>query len=197
MKTLVASNVRKVTISTGAAIFDFDRTLIHSGSLFPVLVELVGWPRASMAWLGAGARAASAPNAHRSEVFRNSLLALTAGKTEANLVTAAERAFVGVRWRESMLAAYLNHLGAGHKITVASGGLACCVRRLLELKGLAVDAVLATEMEVVGGVLTGRIAGRACVGMEKARRARLWLKGITAEVWGYGNLPADRAMLCL
>ena len=197
MKMLVAGSVGKLTVSSGAAIFDFDRTLIHSGSLAPVLAELVGRPRLGLAYARAGMRAAAAPTERRAEIFRNSLLALTAGKTEADLIAAAERAFVGLRWRESMLSAYLNHRGAGHRITVASGGLACCVRRLLELKGLAVDALIATEMELADGVLTGRIAGSACVGAEKARRAKVWLGGVTTEVWGYGNLPADRAMLAL
>lgn len=197
MKNLAADSVRKLTVSPGAAIFDFDRTLIHSGSLFPVLAQLVGRRRAILAYVRAGARAATAPGADRAETFRNSVLALTAGKTEADLVLAAERAFAGLRWRESMLAAYLFHRGAGHLIAVASGGLACCVQRLLELKGIAVDALLATEMELADGVLTGRIAGKACVGAEKARRAKAWLKDITADVWGYGNLPADRAMLAL
>lgn len=130
-------------------------------------------------------------------MFRNLVLELTAGKTEADLVAAAERAFRGLRWRNTMLDAYLRHRDAGHRVTVASGGLGICVRRMLDLKGIAVDALLATEMEVVDGVLTGRIAGSACVGAEKARRTEDWLAGAAAAVWGYGNLPADRAMLAL
>lgn len=194
---LVAGTVSQLTVSRGVAIFDFDRTLIHSGSLAPVLAELVGRPRLCAAYARAALEAAFAPPSRRAEDFRNALVALVAGKTEADLVAAAERAFRGLRWRDAMLAAYLRHRAAGHRVTVASGGLACCVRRLLELKGIAVDGLLATELEVVDGVLTGRIVGSACVGAEKARRAQAWLAGLPAEVWGYGNLPADRAMLAL
>lgn len=184
-------------VSAGAAIFDFDRTLIHSGSLAPILAELAGRPRMCSAYACAGLKAAFAPPHRRAEIFRNTVLLLTRGKTEADLVAAADRAFRGLRWRESMLDAYLRHREAGHRVTVASGGLSCCVRRLLALKGITVDALLATEMESVGGVLTGRIAGNACVGAEKARRIQDWLAGAAEAVWGYGNLPADRAMLAL
>lgn len=194
---LVGDSVRNPTVPAGVAIFDFDRTLIHSGSLGPILAALVGWPRLCAAYARAGVLAAFAAPRNRAEVFRNALLEVTAGKTEADLVAAAERAFAGLRWREAVFDAYLRHRGQGHRVTVASGGLACCIRRFLELKGMAVDGVLATEMEEVGGVLTGRIAGSACVGSEKARRAQAWLDGVTADVWGYGNLPADRAMLAL
>ncbi len=193
---LIGETVNNPTISSGAAIFDFDRTLIRSGSLAPVLAELAGRPRMCAAYARAGVLAASAAPARRAEVFRNAVLRLVAGKTEAELIAAAERAFPRLRWRAEMLAAHARHRAAGHRVMVASGGLACCVRRLLELKGIAVDGLLATEMEVADGVLTGRIAGSACVGAEKARRARDWLAG-AAEAWGYGNLPADRAMLAL
>lgn len=195
--TLVDATVRKLTVSPGVAIFDFDKTLIHSGSLAPVLAELVGRPRLCVAYARAGLIAAFASSARRADVFRAAVVALVAGRTEADLTAAAERAFRGLRWRDEMLAAYLRHREAGHRVTVASGGLSCCVRRLLELKGIAVDGLLATELETIDGVFTGRIAGNACVGAEKARRAQAWLAGRSAEVWGYGNLPADRAMLAL
>jgi phosphatidylglycerophosphatase C len=195
--TLVEGTVRRLTVLPGVAIFDFDRTFIHSGSLAPVLAELVGRPRLCAAYARAGLKAAFAPSRLRAEVFRNAVVGLIAGKTEADLLVAAERAYRGLRWRDEMLAAYLRHREAGHRVVVASGGLACCVRRLLDLKGIAVDGVLATEIEAVDGVFTGRIAGNACVGLEKARRAQAWLAGPNVEVWGYGNLPADRAMLAL
>lgn len=190
-------SVKSFAVSGGVAIFDFDRTLIHSGSLAPILAALVGRPRMCAAYARAGLRATFAPQRRRAEIFRNTVLRLTAGRTEAELVAAADRAFRGMRWRDSMLEAYLRHREAGHRVTVASGGLSCCVRRLLELKGITVDGLLATEMESIDGVLTGRIAGSACVGAEKARRARDWLAGAAEAVWGYGNLPADRAMLAL
>lgn len=180
----------------GVAIFDFDRTLIHSGSLLPVLRALVGRRRLVFGCVVAGVSAAV--SRRRAEVFRSVLLRLTTrGRSPAELEAAAERAFPRLRWRFAMLRAYARHQRDGRAILIASGGLAPCVRRLLELKGLKVDDVLATELVAEGGRLTGRIDGFACTGREKARRVRGWLGDGRGEVWGYGNLPADGPMLAL
>lgn len=182
--------------SSGVAIFDFDRTLIHSGSLLPILDALVG--RRMLAWSCVVAAAAAAVSRRRAEVFRAVLLhRTTAGRTVEDLESAAERAFPRLRWRMEMLRAYARHRRDGRVIVVASGGLACCVRRLLELKGVEVDEVLGTDLDVAGGVLSGRIDGLACTGREKARRVKDWLGGFSGEAWGYGNLPADGPMLAL
>lgn len=182
--------------SQPVAVFDFDRTLIRSGSLLPILGALVGWRKLMVCCALAGAAAAA--GGARADVFRSELLRRTAsGRTEAELRAAAERAFPRLRWRFEMLRAYARHRRDGRTILVASGGLACCVRRLLELKGIAADDVLATELAATGGVLTGGIDGLACTGNEKARRVRDWLGDAGREVWGYGNLPADGPMLAL
>lgn len=140
--------------------------------------------------------AAAAADGRRADVFRAALLRLTiAGYTVAELEAAAERAFPRLRWRAALLRALARHRRDGRAVLVASGGLACCVRRLLELKGIAVSDVLATELAVDGGVLTGDIDGLACTGKEKARRVKGWLGDAGGEVWGYGNLPADGPML--
>lgn len=180
----------------GVAIFDFDRTLIHSGSLLPILRALVGRRRLAFGCVVAGISAVA--SRRRADVFRAVLLRMTTrGRSPAELEAAAERAFPRLRWRFAMLRAYARHQRDGRVILVASGGLAPCVRRLLELKGLKVDDVLATELDVAGGRFTGRIDGLACTGAEKARRVRSWLGEARSEVWGYGNLPADGPMLAL
>ncbi|MDP9195917.1 MAG: haloacid dehalogenase-like hydrolase, partial [Pseudomonadota bacterium] len=57
----------------------------------------------------------------------------------------------------------------------------------------------ATDLEVVDGILTGRMDGGNCVRQEKARRVRAFLEqhGPFDETWGYGNRPHDIPMLDL
>ena len=197
---LRGTDCRAATVNetrAGAAVFDFDRTLIHQGSLAPVLCALVG----NLPYLSAACSAAAAAlqgKGRRSDTFRIRVLQATVkGKTLGQLAAATERASTRLRWRSSMLEAYHRHRDAGHRIVVASGGLAFCVGMLLELKGLRVDDILGTELMVRDDVLTGEIDGHACVGREKARRVEAWIGDPDAEVWGYGNLPQDRAMLAL
>lgn len=182
----------------GVAIFDFDRTLIRSGSLIPVLHALTGFRHLALGCILAGRAAATAGSESRADAFRSALLrGMVAGRTLADLESAADRAFPGLRWRDEMLCEYADHRRAGRAILVASGGVACCVRRLLALKHLDPDGILATELVETDGVLTGAIDGLACTGWEKARRVREWLGDTPRTVWGYGNLPSDAQMLSL
>lgn len=186
------------SLQAGVAVFDFDRTLIRSGSLLPLLHALIGFRRLALGCLIAGGSAVTAGREKWAATFRSRLLHETiTGRTIADLESAAERAFPLLRWRDEMLREYMNHRRAGRAILVASGGIACCVRRLLALKRIDVDGVLATELTDTCGVLTGEIDGLACTGGEKARRIEEWLGGVPCTVWGYGNLPSDAPMLSL
>jgi phosphoserine phosphatase len=73
------------------------------------------------------------------------------------------------------------------------------VAPLLRAAGIKADAVIGTDLEVVDGKLTGRLASVNCVRDEKARRVAEWVgaNGPFKESWGYGNRPHDLAMLAL
>jgi phosphatidylglycerophosphatase C len=60
---------------------------------------------------------------------------------------------------------------------------------------LGIDAVVATELEVVDGCVTGRFAGSNCRAEEKLRRLEAFLGGRDVELHAYGNAPDDDAML--
>ena len=70
------------------------------------------------------------------------------------------------------------------------------IRRLVLGKA---DAVIGTDLEIVNGKLTGKLAGANCIRDEKARRVAEWVSqnGPFQESWGYGNRPHDLAMLAL
>jgi phosphatidylglycerophosphatase C len=179
----------------GVAIFDFDRTLIRESSLFQFLRVLAGDAALARAALAAAARAVASAE---KEAFKRDLLRrLLAGISLAEVQSAAARMFPRLAWKDDILAACERHRRAGCRILIATGGLDCYMPALLAMKGMAADGLLATRMAVEDGVLTGAMASPTCTKAEKARRVASWLENGHGEVWGYGNLPSDAAMLAL
>ena len=162
------------------------------------LRALVGRERYMLSSCAALAAAAAASPQLRREAFRKRLLRGTlAGTSVVQAWGTVERTFPCLEWEPGIVAEYERHRDAGRRILVASGGLSFCLSILLQMKGLRFDDLLATEMKTEGGVFTGEMVDRSCTGDEKARRVRIWLEGTTGEVWCYGNLPHDEAMLAL
>jgi phosphatidylglycerophosphatase C len=85
------------------------------------------------------------------------------------------------------------HQAQGHRTVVVSASPSLYVDALA--RRLDIDAVIATELEVVDGSLTGRFAGRNCRGEEKLRRLVEWLDGRDVVLHAYGNSPDDDPML--
>ena len=182
----------------GVAVFDFDRTLVRQGSLGMVLHALLGTRRYLSACGAAAAAAVFSPPRLWRETYRKTLLRRAlSGRKIAEIHAAAARIFPRLDWRPEAMGAYARHRAAGRHILIASGSLSCYLPLLLQLKDLRADGLLATEMAVEDGVLTGALAAPACTGEEKARRVRQWLDGTDGEIWSYGNLPHDAAMLAL
>jgi HAD superfamily hydrolase (TIGR01490 family) len=85
------------------------------------------------------------------------------------------------------------HRSQGHEVVVVSASFTDYLRPVADRLG--VDAVLATELEVVDGRLTGRLAGANVRGAEKVRRLETWLGDEPAELWAYGDSSGDRELL--
>ncbi|KAF0137519.1 MAG: HAD-superfamily hydrolase [Rhodospirillaceae bacterium] len=183
----------------GTAVFDFDQTLIRQESLAMFLQTMAGGRYVS-AYCAAGVKAVmTASSGERLNVFRTEMFRRTlAGKPVAQAQEAARRVFARLDWIGATMEALARHKDRGRCILVATGSLSVYMPALLELKGIRVDGLLATEIGIEGSVFTGEMATASCTGTEKARRVREWLAGIDdGPVWGYGNLPHDRAMLAL
>ena len=87
---------------------------------------------------------------------------------------------------------------AGSKRVIVSASYDPYVRQIGE--HLAADAVLATQLEVVDGYTTGRLAGVNCRGPEKVRRlqellSRWGLERNSVEIAAWGDSAGDRDML--
>lgn len=182
--------------TAGVAVFDFDRTLIHQESMAMFLCAIAGKKAFASACCLAGVK--TVMNGRRFDIFRAEVIRRAlVGKTLTQAWQAAERVFTRLHWIGRTTEALSRHKDEGCHVLVATGSLSVYVSALLEMKGISVDGLLATEIGVDGDVLTGEMMTASCTGVEKARRVREWLAGIDGPIWGYGNLPHDGAMLAL
>lgn len=188
----------------GVAFFDFDGTLIHGDSLPMFVGEVIGRRRAALALADAirsglhrhvrgRGPGADFPGSVKAIFLKRTLR----GVPVADALAAAERMIPRLRWHAPLLDTLRDHRDRGHRVVVATGALDLYMPALL--RGLGVDDLLATGMEVVDGALTGRLATGNCVRLDKAERVRAWIgrNGPVGTTWGYGNRPSDLPMLAL
>nr|WP_319802044.1 HAD-IB family hydrolase [Azospirillum fermentarium] len=190
--------------SQGVAFFDFDGTLIRGDSLPLFIAEVIGRHRTRLAFADA---LRSATHRHLrgrplGADFRGTVKAIVLKRTLRGVPlavaeAAAERLAQRLRWHGPMVEALHAHRDAGRTVVVATGALNVYMPALL--RHLPVDHLMATEMEVADGHLTGRIVSGNCVRGHKADRVQAWLAqhGPFPRTWGYGNHPSDRPMLAL
>ncbi|MEO5376313.1 MAG: HAD-IB family phosphatase [Magnetococcus sp. DMHC-6] len=187
-----------IIINRDSVIFDFDRTMVFQETMSFFLRSIAGQQKFLTACCGAGARAALVSPSRRREIFRVEILRrILAGKTLDQARGAAESLFKQLEWIPSTMQEFQRHQEAGRRILVATGSLSAYMPTIFELKSLHLDALFSTEMEIEGNLLTGEMKTLSCTWSEKARRVQEWLVGTKGEVWGYGNLPHDGAMLAL
>jgi phosphatidylglycerophosphatase C len=188
----------------GVAFFDFDDTLIHGDSLLTFLEEVAGaWTArrafvlaAAQAWrdraLGGGDSHCDFKTAVKAAALRQTLT----GATREECRAAAQRTATRLRWDDAMLKIIETERAQGRRIVLATGALDVYLPEISAPLG-RLDGVLATEMAVTDGRLSGEMGSANCVRAEKARRVRQWLAanppgGATV---GYGNRPSDLPML--
>ena len=188
--------------ATGIAIFDFDDTLIEGDSLPRFLDLVAGMTRTRLAMVAAvaGALAGHGVGRPAGADFPGSVKALLLRSTLAGvpLTIARDAAYTlktRLRWRTPQIEALYAHAAAGRRVVVASGSLDIYLPILLE--GLPVRDILATDMEVCGSRLTGRLTAGNCVRGLKAVRVQPLIAATPGPSWGYGNRPSDLAMLAL
>ncbi len=191
--------------SVVVAAFDFDGTLTWRDTLLPFLRRLLGLPTLLWVlficspWLIAFALRLISNHRAKAVLLR---AALAGRKTSA--VARVAQAFVRndmpLQWRPWGMRQLLQHQQAGHRCVLVSASTS----PYLHLVGasLGVDAVLCTEMEVVDGRYTGKMATPNCHGEEKVRRLQAWLAAEyagrpTPELHAYGDTKGDLPMLRL
>jgi phosphatidylglycerophosphatase C len=189
------------------AAFDFDGTLTRHDTLLPFLRRLLGTPTllwvlfVCSPWLAA--YVLRLMSNHRAKAVL--LQAALADRPVADVERCA-RAFVRddlpQQWRPWGLQQLVQHQQAGHRCVLVTASTSPYMH--LVGASLGVDAVLCTEMEVVDGRYTGRMATANCHGEQKVERLKVWL----AQTYGpapdhqpvvhaYGDTKGDLPMLRL
>jgi len=187
------------------AAFDFDGTLTQGDTLLPFLRRLLGWPRLLWVllicgpWLAAYALRLTSNHRAKARLLRASLAGRTSGEVQR-----CARAFLQdelpLLWRPWALQQLVQHQQRGHRCLLVSASTGLYMHLVGE--SLGVDAVLCTEMELVDGRYTGRMATANCHGEEKVRRLNAWLDqahgtGTAPELHAYGDTSGDKPMLRL
>lgn len=177
------------------AAFDFDGTLTRRDTLLGFLRLVVGRRRLATVvvrnarGIVRAVRDRSARDIVKEEVLAGCLAGVDVERASALAATYVER----IAMRGDVVARLVEHRALGHTVLVVSASPALYVRPAVARWG--VDDVLATELEVLDGVFTGRYAGRNCRAEEKVVRLDAWLDGRDVELHAYGNSPDDAAML--
>ena len=188
------------------AAFDFDGTLTKRDTLLPFLLRSLGWPRFLAAllkcspWL-LGFALRLVPNHVAKQKL---LLATLQGKTITQTNDWTHRwlthDFPGQLqpWTMAQLAW---HQERGHLCVMVSASPDIYLKPVAQQLGF--DALLCTEMEVMGGHLTGWMKTPNCHGEEKVLRLKPWIAervGTAANsvtLYAYGDTAGDKPMLRL
>lgn len=198
----MASTPPQDTPADEATVFvDLDRCLLIddsvSGSLARLVARGVARRRALVKgmWMYTGYRM----NWLDAEGLVAAGVADLAGIPEAIVDEEAEAYFqeaARYRYRRAMLAELDLHRAAGRPIWLLTGGLPYLAARIAADLGL--DGVAATRPEIEGGLFTGSLVERPCVGAGKivhAQRVAQALGRPLHRAWFYSDSYSDRPML--
>lgn len=188
----------------GVACFDFDGTLIRFDS-FPLFLALIaGWPRV----IGVSLRSltklmVSKRQAWPDQNWKSALkICLVQSLLKDQSVDFLKQKIIPrlkakIQWNDDVVRELQRHKALGHLIVIISGGLQLYLPDLLQ--DLPIDSILATDLEVKDGVLTGQLNGENCVRHIKPARIKAYLKELKHDkdpsLWVYGNSAGDIPML--
>jgi HAD superfamily hydrolase (TIGR01490 family) len=86
------------------------------------------------------------------------------------------------------------HQEQGHQLVVLSASLEAYLLPWGEKMGF--DQVISTRLEVKSGIVSGRILGKNCYGIEKVERLKAYLGDLSGYcLYAYGDSLGDRELL--
>lgn len=174
------------------AVFDFDKTLSTRDNVLPFLAAVVGRSAVARALL----RSSPSLLRGRRDAIKARLARLLTGHREDEVQAVAQGFAADViahHLRRDTTARAAWHLAQGHRVVIVSASFASYLDPIAH--HLGIDSVLATDLMVADGRLTGALAGPNVRRAEKVRRLEEWLDGAPALLWAYGDSSGDRELL--
>jgi phosphatidylglycerophosphatase C len=187
------------------AAFDFDGTVSRRDTLVPFVARFAGVGRSAAGLFGAGwdalvrqTLAARDRDAVKEQMIRRLLTGRDARDLDRAAGAYAAR-LIDRALRPDMVEEIRRHVAAGHETLFVSASLANYLRPIARYLGMT--DVIAVDLDVSDGVLTGSMVHPNVRAAEKAVRLRRWLGAPTdgplegVELWAYGNSSGDHELL--
>ena len=183
------------------AYFDFDGTLSTKDTFMPFIIFCLGWLR----FMQKSPRLLIILSLYLLRIIDNQeakqrTLTLSLRGWQRDKIEQKAKAFAYThlnKYLKCPIYAKLEwHREHGHQVVLVSANLAVYLRYFAELHKL--DAVIATEVELIDEHLSGKLATQNCYGLQKVVRIKDYL--VTNQCgfeysYGYGNSRGDHEML--
>lgn len=178
------------------SIFDFDGTLTYRDSFVPFLRFAFGNYRFGLRLAGSTSPHYLYGGMNRDQMKARLIRSFLTG-VEVHWFEERARAFCELYWSRMMrpngLLAVRNELADGRTVSLCSASPALLLKPFAERLGVE---LIATELEVVDGVLTGNIVGRNCRRDEKVNRLRSRFGSLDdCHMRAWGNSEGDTELL--
>lgn len=182
------------------ALFDFDGTLTTKDSLFDFLLFSVGKYKFILNLL------ANVPNftllflrLRKNDEAKQRLLTTFFSGWRVDDLNALGKSYsltkIGQILRAKGMQQIQMHLESGHRVILVSASLELWLRGWCEQNQIE---LLATKLETVGGIVTGKFSGENCYGQQKVERLEQYLNlRDYNEIYAYGDSSGDHQMLAL
>ena len=183
---------------TPLSIFDFDGTLTWQDSFVPFLRFAFGNTRFAKGMLRTGLSATHyLYGAMNRDVMKARLIKHFLTGVDAAWLSAKAEAFCAANWHKMMrpsgLVGVANELAEGRRVSLCSASPALVLVPFARRLGVE---LIATELEVKQGRLTGHIAGQNCRRAEKVRRLEQVFGDLShCHLRAWGNSSGDTELL--
>ena len=181
------------------AVFDFDGTITKRDTLAPFLAKFAGKTRVVIAGLrhAPSMLAAAIGFGDRDAAKEKFLITLIGGRLEGELISDgldyAALVLSEKQFNTLVIERLTWHIDEGHEVVVISASLDVYIQGIAA--SLGATQAFGTEIEVNGGVLTGRLLGGNVRAANKVQRLDKWLDGQDCEIWAYGDSSGDDQLL--
>ena len=181
------------TLLRGASIYHFGQGAFRQGLLTVKDLVVFGWHQLRFIAVGENPR-------HLLRV-RERALELAAGLTQTQLTELADAVYdryIAPKLWPATVQLTSEHLASNHQVWLITATPAVIARVIAERLGLT--GALGTEIEIVDGVLTGRLQGSILHGEHKAEAAQALCERVgarTTDCWAYSDSRNDIPLLTM